>query len=881
MLVYFQKTGSLGQRVLQCIAVCCWLVTLMGCQRESSSLAPGSDSSGSVVSGEKTGEESLGSTVGAEGEKAASKLGQTAMESSVAQDPPSITLARDLLAGCLDTYRSIERYQDRGQLVIQGATTLTLPVQIAWEKPNRLAVRTGSLRGCWTSTTWEAQALGAISPFPNQRLVRPLPTQMDLAWVADDTMGGLLLDPMSKPIQLELLLSNDLSDSLVGSDSKLGVLEPAIFDDITCQRIEVEKVLQARKLRWVLWIDPTSKLLRKIELPPEFYYPGLASDQLAGVRCTIELLGADARSTIDWSLWALPDEPLEVSVSRWVAPPPIASTPLLGKVVQPIDFKDASGQLLLDTAEPKKPWNVLVWVSDQAQTRPLVDDLMNVRRLLLEKELAAVCNLYLVCDKQQASGLIEKLKTWNCDIPLSVDSDGSLSKSFQVEHAPAMIVLDRNRRVQVAEYVITPQAIASIPELLTKLRGQQDLASRQLQQDLDNQSRFVSALHRVALDKDQVSKLPQINPFPFAMYGMKRDWKLELDVPLVSAGGVWYPQGALDAMEIDPSQLAMAMLDEDGRLQSVAFDGTKKVCARIEPECARRLVTAVDPWSQRWIAVVPEGLPRFWIASSSSASAELGVATAYNTQAAESPVCFAWIPQQSSSTTAISPKLAIGTSESRLMMIEPTTEKRLDGTFREPPIAFVPGLGSDGSVSEWDVLYSDGTLHKISNLTRMNESISTGALEARLERLDVKAVGVSWFWGKHTLAGPEAKESKTVELFLGRLASGETGVVVSNHSHQVQYQRALTVRPEQSKLLGTTRLSDGTLMGLATGPNRILQLFSADFRLMDQASFDARILGATIVSSKGDLKLVVALEREVSCWSIDVPDALPFNSPLK
>ena len=95
-----------------------------------------------------------------------------------------------LLTECLKKYRSITRYQDLGQLVIQSDSKMTIPMQVAWEKPNRLGLRTGALQGSWTSTTWEAQSLGAVNPFPNQRLVRPLPGTINLDWINDDTMGG-------------------------------------------------------------------------------------------------------------------------------------------------------------------------------------------------------------------------------------------------------------------------------------------------------------------------------------------------------------------------------------------------------------------------------------------------------------------------------------------------------------------------------------------------------------------------------------------------------------------------------------------------------------------------------------------------------------------
>ncbi|MCE2810981.1 MAG: hypothetical protein LW850_11310 [Planctomycetaceae bacterium] len=777
--------------------------------------------------------------------------------------------ARTLLAECLKTYRNLERYQDSAQLVIQGTSTLTLPMQVAWEKPNRLGLRTGSMRGSWTSTTWEAQSLGAVNPFPNQRLVRVLPPTIDLGWVTDDSMGGLLLDPMSKPIQIELLLSNDLSDSLVGSDSKLTVLEPASFDDVECQRVIVEKTIASQNLRWVLWIDSKSKLLKQVELPAQFYYPNVPSEQLADIRCSMQMLKATKDEPIDWSSWLPPSIAQEVHVSRWVAPPPIA-----------LDFKDSNDALVLDTAEPKKPWNVLVWISDRSESKPLIDDLIHTQRILLEKELTPSCNIFLVCSAEDAKGLAEKLRSWNCEIPLSVDRNGTLTKSFQISQAPAMIVLDRSRRVQVGEFIVTPQTIASIPELIGKLRAQQDLASRQLQQDLDNQARFIGALHRVAIDKDQITKLPEINEFPFAMYGMRRDWKVDFEAPLVSASGVWYPEASLDAStQSTPSQIAMVTLDEDGRLQSIAFDGTKKFFSKIETEQAdgaKRLVTTIDPWSRKWIAVIPEGLPRFWIAPLDSPNNAPGLATAYNTQAAESPVCHAWIPQANDGNLLRGSKLAVGTSQSRLMMIDPSSEQRFDATFREPPVGFVPGLASDGKLSQWDVLYGDGTLHKISNLSQHGiEASLGGTIEARLEQLAQKPIGGNWFWGNHTPARAQTTQGSLAEIYLGKLPSGETGIITSNHLHQPLANRALTVRAEQSRLWGSARLKDGTLMGLASGPSKILHLFSADYRLFDQASFGTKVFGAALIGWQEDLKIVVALEKEVSCWSIDVPNMLP------
>lgn len=913
-------------------------VLLIGCQPNPDvAKQKGNASDGQATTGEGSGGPSSALQAVTQGE------GTQAPSSN----PPGKTLveARVVLEGCLKKYQQVQRYEDAAQLVIQGETTLTLPLQVAWERPNRLALRTGLVDGCWKEASWEARSkalmlgvtpagtdqngpetlgtrnsgdgvdassssgpqnvtLAAPVPFPNQRLVRPLPEQIDPLWLADDTLGGLLNEPMSKPIQLELLLSTDSSQTFTGQESKLTYLEAGVIQGVSCVRIQVVKQVDGVELVWVLWIDPQSSLLRKIELPARFYYPAYPPEALDGLRCAVEFLDVKVDQEIAWQRWGLAEVPGELLVRRWVAVPPIASTPVLGKVIPPLDFKSLTGEVLLDTAEPRRPLSVLCWVDDRPALRPLIDDLSKVKKTLLEKELTASSELYLVANASDGAGIAEKLKSWDSDLQLAIDRDGELQKAFLVPGAPALVILDRDRRVQVAEWVLTPEVIAAIPSLISKLRDKQDLASRQLQQDTDNQARFIGTLHRVALDKEQATKLPEIPEFQFSVHGMRRAWKVDFQAPLISATGAWSPRWATqkisDTTALAPENLVMSALDEDGMVYSVRLDGTTSVVSRIEPEQAdgaKRITMSFDPWTQAMIAILPEGLPRIWLsptvpltpvaASAESpvlgAKASIPLATMYNTQAAESPVCHAWIPTGNAMESLIESKpvelsrLAVGTSSSRLLVIDPKSEQRLDASFREVPVAFVPGLDAMGRVDGWDVLYSDATLHHISNLG--GSAASSGgdkALEARLERLPMRVDASAWFWGLHPgkTLGLQGADPVLLEFHLGRLASGETGLFVCNRLHQVIQQRPLCVRPEQAKILGTVRLADGQLIGIATGPNRILHLFTGDLRLVDQVSFRARILGAALLPKGNDLQLIVALENEISCWDIDVPDAI-------
>jgi hypothetical protein len=803
--------------------------------------------------------------------------------------PGSPDDAKRLVSECLTRYQKLSRYVDNGELSIEapGVTAVRSPFRIAWERPNRLAMAVHSMRGCWTSTTWEAHCDGNANPFPKQRLVRPLPDRIDLEWLMSDNLGGLFNDPVGLPIQLELLLANRSLQTLTDDASQLEFLQRDTADGRACDRIRVER----DGLRWTLWIDRENQLLRRMELPPQLFYPNLTGDALTGVRCEIELRGASADTEIDWTGWQVPARPEDVLVRRFVIPPPIASTRVLGTTLEPFDLKDAAGELLLDSAEPKRPISILCWIGEDAVSEGFVRELMTVRRILVERELSGRSQIFLI-GQESAKSISETLKQWNCDLPLAIDRDGATRALFQIPGEPSLIILDRDRRVQVSEYVAAPAVATAIPSLVQRIDAKEDLASRQLQQDADNQARYIAALHRVAIDKSETAKLDAIREFQFALHGMvRRDWRATFSEPLLSAGGAWYPEVATGA--VPPPEYpfsgnqtphVMAALDETGKIHVVDDLGNVREIGRVEIEQADgalRIHTAIDPWTHRWIAVVPEGLPRFWIAPIETSPGERSPiaptpprsATTYNTQDSESPVAFAW--------TAIDkqPALAVATTESRLLVINPKTEQRLDA-IGEGVVAIAPGLDALGRVAEWNTITGAGRLTRIRNLTGASGALDDTPIEARLEQLSFKPLQGLWLWGRH---GEDA-----VTLSLAGLPSGETGVMVCGSLHQVLRSRPITVRPEQTRLLNTARTQDGTLYGLAIGPNRVLHLFSADLMVMDQVSFQSKILSAALYASGSDLKMVVALENEISAWSIDVPDRLaapptavsPTNEPI-
>lgn len=849
------------RRHCSCLAIgmCLWaLVILPGCTPNSNTSTPSQSKAPSQSSSRE------GSSDTASGASQAPSAVVTGLRGNDQVVPGSTEDAKSLMEAVLARYRTMDRYWDNGVLRLETPNNppATVPFRVAFERPNRLALEVVHSAGTWTSTTWEGIVSGSANPFPNQRLVRPLPDRIDFDWIASDYLGGLLTEPIGIPIQLEWLLSNQSLSAFDDSKSKLEFLQRETLEGQWCDRVRME----VNNLRWVFWIDRENQLVRRLELPPELFYPETSAREGAGSRCEIDFLSAVANREIDWSRWQVADRPADTRVRRLVMPPPIVSTQILGSTLEPFDLHSSSGELLLDMAEPKQPINVLCWVDSSPKSEACVRELMAFRKVLADQDLQGRCGIFLV-DRSPSSELATLMKRWNCDLPLAVDRQGLSEGLFKISAAPSLIILDRSRRVQVAETLAVPVVPQAILDLVRRIDDQQDLASRQMQQDADNQARFIAALHRVAIDKDQAKRIDSIREFQFALHGMRRLWRTELSNGLVSATGVWDPDAAIAGVPetgypfSGTSQpIVMSALDELGQIMVFNDLGAQSEVATIEIEQAdgaRRIHMAIDPWSRQWIAMIPEGLSRFWLAplqgSGSAPGSPPPPATTYNTGELEYPVAFAWTAMQSE------PALAIATTESRMLVINPRTEKRLDA-MGEASIAIVPSLDAEGRVAHWSALSSLGRLVRIRNLTTDTAS----PVEARLEQLTFQPRSGGWLWGRH--------QKDPVTLGLMGMATGETGVAACDHLHRMIRNRPITVLPDQARILSSARLADGTLYGLALGPNRVLHLFTADLQIMDQVSFGSRIFGAAIFADGNDLRMVVALEKEISAWSIDVPD---------
>ncbi|MEQ1830550.1 MAG: hypothetical protein ABL921_31630, partial [Pirellula sp.] len=811
------------------------------------------------------------------------------------ENPSSVAMAasaRAVLDACIAKYKGLKSYEDQGVLKVRYRVAdkpfeKTEPMRVAYEVPNRLAMKSIGLQTSWTKLTWEAMFTNEQgSPFGNQRVVRPRPEKFDLAWLINDNLGNLLDNRVTgTPIQLNLLLEDKpLSDFLADPNVTLSVLKQESFDSAMCDRIQISRKNSAggKDFKWTLWIDSKDKLLRKFELPVDLLSmlnpdlpPGLdpATSELS-----MELLGAKADAQVAWSNWDLSRSDKDLLVSRFVDAPLGNLPSQLGQVLKAFDLRDANKKIVLDSSQRSKPITVLCWVGNDELSENFVKYALEVYRELNNKGMTGYTEVMFV-SKSPATEMQDAFKRWNCDLPLAIDTENLTESIFGMSRHPSIVVLDKQTMVQHIDEV---GYLEQIPEIVASIQNGVNRAARTLQVQVDNQARFVSRLHRATIDRVQTDQLAPIEPFPMVYHELQRVWQTSLDSKVIAAGGEqFYPHAgsaweAKDVFDAKSSALrVMTVLDETGDLIAVDNTGKKSLVARIPIEKAnnaKRIHISVDPWTHRWVAIIPEGLPRYWLFEMPLDMRSLGTEfpkepLEFSLDESESPSVFAWTVQGNK------PSLTIATTTGKLLVLDPVRAKALKGQTNGV-VAIVPTLNARGECVAWNAVEPNGLLNSIDNLPSDGEAATKGdAPDFSNKSLSFVPEPGQWTWGRNL--------SESLIVGLGKLPSGETGAVLHNNQFEPIFTHPLSVRPDQCRIVASSSLADGIFYWISTAPRRVLHLQTKNGALPDQMSLGRPILGVALLPEDKNLRMTLAVDNEVSCWRIVIPQLQPSQESVK
>ncbi len=812
-------------------------------------------------------------------DKAAVKKETASQESkSGSKDSPVVgetsTQAKGILEACIGRYKKLKSYEDLGALTIRIPTSdplspkvISEPMRIAFDAPNKLAIQARNLEAMWSSksNTWEAVVRkNDFKPFGKQRLVRPLPDTIDLTWLIVDNLGALLDDAViGSPIPLQLLFDAKPLAYLLAPDSKFSMLEAREFDSAKCDRVQCI----TKEMKWVFWIDQKSQLLKKYEMPSQWIgllVPGLPPNlDLSKAELCVEYVGAKTNDSIDWRVWQVSSQIDDIPVRRLIAAPPRNTPPLIGKQLKEFDLIGADGKRILDSAQRTQSITILCWVTNDEIGENFVKYLMGMQNELNKRSLNKA-EIVLI-SQANPSEMVESLKKWNCAIPLAIDAENLTRTVFSIRSQPAIVVIDKQVRVQHFDELGYWNLV---PNIVEDVQRGVDIASRRLQQAIEDEERFNSRLHRAMVDKSQIETLPPIQAFEFTYHSLKEQWHESFNETIIAASGesffpqVGKPDASIGLFATNAKRQRVAtVLDELGHVYGVDNTGIKSRIASIpidQADNAIRIHVLPDPWTHRWIAIVPEGLPRYWLIEAlANPDSDPVEATQFDLAGDGSAVSFVWTVEDGQ------PSLAVATSSSKLLVLDPQTQKIRTANVGSVA-AIVPTINDRGECLGWNVVDTSGKIEQIESRSKTSSS-SEDSSDAFNKKLTFVPQTSAWAWGRNRNEG--------LMLGMAKLPSGEAGTILQSATLVPRLRHPLSVRPEQCKILSTATLLDGSLYWLSTAPNRVLHLQNADGIVADQMSLGKRIVGAGIFPDGSNMRIILVVDHEVNCWSIAIPKA--------
>jgi len=245
---------------------------------------------------------------------------------------------RSLLDEMSRTYRKAQAYSDNARVRIRFTREGTevdqsIPFRVAFDRPDRLRIDCYDARIAADGTSLRA----AVGNVPGQVLEEPVksPLTLDQLFADEQVRMTLAEGDAGCPTQLPLLLADDTVDLIVAD----AVEKPRItgteqIEGHACTVVTIPKPDGPL----VLWIDRTSKLLRRMSLPTAAYGQFLTQQggPVGGLSVIVDFLEATFPASVPSAAFAF-EVPAGASRVDRLEPPPTPQPPsaLVGKAATP------------------------------------------------------------------------------------------------------------------------------------------------------------------------------------------------------------------------------------------------------------------------------------------------------------------------------------------------------------------------------------------------------------------------------------------------------------------------------------------------------------------------------------------------------------------
>jgi hypothetical protein len=257
--------------------------------------------------------------------------------------------ARGLVAAMGRVYRAADRYADDARVRIvrtrgEATTEETHPFRVAFSRPDRIRIEAYDARIVADGNTLRA----AVGGIPGQVLAEPVksPLALDQLFSDRELAAALAEGEAGCPTQLALLLADDTVELILGdATGPPRIVGREQVDGHACARVEIRKpdgILE-------LWIDPVTKLLRRMKVPTDAYAATLSQQAgtVTGVSVVVDFTGAALAGEIPAAAFAF-DVPAGAAEVPRLEPlrPPRPASPRLGRPVAAFTLAALDGGLI-------------------------------------------------------------------------------------------------------------------------------------------------------------------------------------------------------------------------------------------------------------------------------------------------------------------------------------------------------------------------------------------------------------------------------------------------------------------------------------------------------------------------------------------------------
>ncbi|WP_254506686.1 TlpA family protein disulfide reductase [Anatilimnocola floriformis] len=390
----------------------------------------------------------------------------------------------EMLQQLLAAYRGAQSYQDQAVVKLQfrrggEQSSFAWPMSVAFQRPNKLSLKVYQAEVRIDGKEFKASINDPESNnVDGQIVVRKAPEQLKLTELANDPLLYEILSGRARrqPIQLELLLESRGLANAFAVDVACQALEDGVTDGKSCRRIAVP----SPGGNFVFWIDRDQPLLRRLDYPAAALLPDLGTDSsVSDLQFWVELPGAQLGAQIAADKWNLPTPAGAKIVKSFVTPPRPLPSQLFGK--QPGEFYFTTlDDRRLTQAQLTEKISILCWYHDNPACEATLQQIALAAKEF--KDHPQVVFQAVATDPLPATSaqIQSKLKAWQVELPVVRDLEAFGDKIFKIQFQPAVIVFDKQGRVQIFELGGNPELAKQLSVIIERLLKGDDIAGELL-----------------------------------------------------------------------------------------------------------------------------------------------------------------------------------------------------------------------------------------------------------------------------------------------------------------------------------------------------------------------------------------------------------------